>query len=110
MPSIKSKPVSRPWLIVKCAKKLRDADDNFDYNATKWRKDRAAHLAENPLCVLCKKAGILSDATVSDHIKPVRQGGDLWDWSNRQGLCETCHNQKRGRESHSKRNRRVGGY
>jgi len=65
------------------------------YNTTKWRKYRRAYLATHPLCVECQ--GI---ATVVDHITPVRLGGEFWQPSNHQAMCERCHNSKSGRESH----------
>lgn len=112
MPSIKSKQVLRPWAPVKDAQTGRGADDDFDYNSTRWRKDRLAHLSvsENPLCVLCLETGKAVEATVSDHIKPIRQGGSAWDWDNRQALCVGCHARKSGREAHSRRRGGVGGY
>lgn len=60
------------------------------------------HLAANPVCVICATKGLIVSATVSDHIRPVRQGGDPWDWSNRQALCDTCHASKSGREAHGR--------
>jgi len=65
------------------------------YNTTKWRRYRRAYLATHPLCVECQ--GI---ATVVDHITPVRLGGEFWQPSNHQAMCERCHNSKSGRESH----------
>jgi 5-methylcytosine-specific restriction enzyme A len=62
-----------------------------------WRKRRAEYLRENPLCVECKKEGIIRAATVVDHIIPHR--GDpvlFWDESNWQALDATCHNSKTG--------------
>ena len=84
--------------------------DNPLYNTQRWRKDRAAHLSQPTyyrgewypvtLCVKCLERGRVEIATVSDHIVPISQGGDVWDWANRQGLCPTCHNQKSGGEAH----------
>lgn len=109
MPSVKKGSASRPWIPERVVQARVEDETEFDYNSHKWRKDRRMHLSENPLCVVCKASGIVAAATVSDHIQPVRQGGDPWDWSNRQGLCKTCHNQKSGREAHSRRSSRAGG-
>lgn len=71
---------------------------NF-YSLQAWKKDRRAHLNTNPFCASCTKGG--QDyviATVSDHIVPIQEGGDVWDWANRQPLCERCHNVKRAHE------------
>lgn len=67
---------------------------NF-YSLNKWKKDRNAHIHANPFCVECLKIGLHVLATVSDHIQPISQGGAIWDWENRQGLCEIHHNKKR---------------
>lgn len=29
-----------------------------------------------------------------DHIKPINQGGEPYDWSNLQSLCQHCHSTK----------------
>lgn len=68
------------------------------YDNQRHRNLRKLHLQENPLCVMCKKAGRLTEATVYDHIVPVNQGGDPWDESNKQGLCVSCHAKKRQTE------------
>lgn len=58
------------------------------YQTKQWKEDRKQHLIYNPLCEICKKEGRTTEATVSDHIIPIKQGGDKWDWSNRQPLCK----------------------
>ena len=105
MPKL-TKGVKRPWIPkTDYTQQGRVDDAPFDYNGKRWRMNRRAHLVENPLCAECKRKGILSDATVSDHITPIRMGGDPWCWTNRQGLCVTCHAQKSARERHSSRGR-----
>lgn len=72
------------------------------YNSTRWRKLREEVLYENPFCVRCEEMGILEPATVCDHALPIEQGGAIWDRNNLQGLCESCHNSKSGKEAHNK--------
>ena len=56
----------------------------------KWRK---LILARDPRCVLCEKMGVLSPATVADHIVPIEIAPERqYDMSNGQGLCAPCHN------------------
>lgn len=60
----------------------------------KWRKYRVAFLADpdHALCVFCKAKGIVTPATVVDHV--VDHKGDqslFWDPTNHQGLCKPCH-------------------
>jgi 5-methylcytosine-specific restriction endonuclease McrA len=73
------------------------------YSLKAWRDLRAAFLAVHPVCVGCGQ-----EATVVDHIKPIRRGQQLdvlaaLDWSNLQAMCDRCHNQKRGHERHEQR-------
>ena len=60
----------------------------------KWQQKRKAFLMrpENVLCVFCAAKGLVTAATVVDHIKPHR-GDDVlfWDETNWQSLCSSCH-------------------
>jgi len=70
----------------------------------RWRRARAAYLARKPLCVLCKKKGEITPATVIDHI--IRHQGDkklFWDRKNWQGLCDDCHYEKTAEEMRQQR-------
>lgn len=91
----------KPWIPEPQKNKSWNTTD-FDYNSTRWKRDRALHLKYNPLCVDCKKEGRTVPATVSDHKTPISQGGDAWDWDNRQALCESCHNKKSVNERNKK--------
>ncbi|SCX88926.1 5-methylcytosine-specific restriction enzyme A [Butyrivibrio hungatei] len=64
---------------------------------SKWQKARKIFLSrpENFFCVRCKEDGVLTRATVVDHIKPHRGDQELfWDESNWQPLCKKHHDQK----------------
>ena len=68
------------------------------YNCNRWKNLRARFLALHPTCTLCKQRGIITPATVVDHVTPHR--GDevlMWDESNLQGLCSTCHSSAKQR-------------
>ena len=68
------------------------------YNA-RWRRLRQWFLNSHPLCAECNRNGILTAASVVDHIMPHR--GDmalLYDQANLQSLCTTCHNRKTATE------------
>jgi 5-methylcytosine-specific restriction protein A len=54
-------------------------------------------LRANPLCVHCRKAGRLAQATEVDHIRPLHMGGTD-DGANLQGLCHECHRKKTAQE------------
>jgi 5-methylcytosine-specific restriction protein A len=65
----------------------------------RWRRARLTFLASHPLCSgphsQCEQAGIVSAATVVDHVVPHRGDEQLfWDESNWAALCERCHNVK----------------
>lgn len=68
------------------------------YRTYKWRKIRKAHLDANPLCVMCEADGIVTLATVCDHIKPHK--GDLYRFYNGpfQSLCKLHHDSTKARE------------
>ena len=66
-----------------------------EYNTVRWRKLREVILRNEPLCRDCKR----KEATVIDHIKPIRLGGEFWNVWNLQPLCKWCHNKKSGKES-----------
>ena len=59
----------------------------------RWRRRRAAQLAEHPLCAMhLKVTGQLVMATVADHIVPHR-GDPVLFAGSLQSLCASCHNQ-----------------
>jgi 5-methylcytosine-specific restriction protein A len=68
------------------------------YSSKAWRDCRAAYLAEHPLCVECLKQKLYVQATVVDHIVERKQGGDDFDWSNLQAMCNRHHNIKTRRD------------
>ena len=64
----------------------------------KWQQAREGYLKRHPLCVMCKRRGLVVEASVVDHITPHK--GDMalfWDSSNWQALCRLCH------DAHKKR-------
>jgi 5-methylcytosine-specific restriction endonuclease McrA len=62
------------------------------YDSARWRRARAGHLAEQPLCALCARQGRDTAATVVDHVREHRGDYDLfWDPANWQSLCASCH-------------------
>lgn len=64
-----------------------------------WLRLSRHCLREEPLCRYCAERGIVTIATVSDHITPVRVRPDLrLVRSNVQSLCATCHNSTKQKE------------
>ena len=61
----------------------------------KWAGYSRRRLRAHPLCVKCEH-----QATLTDHIIPVKGPGDplFWDESNHQSLCAKCHGVKTATE------------
>ena len=57
-----------------------------------WKKIRDRHMAEYPLCEMCKKQGRLTPAEEVHHIKPLSMGGTNDD-GNLMSLCKSCHSE-----------------
>ena len=60
-------------------------------------RDRAAVLAEEPLCRSCEAIGRVTASAVVDHIVPLAAGGTD-ERGNKQGLCKPCHDAKSAEE------------
>ena len=76
--------------------RLRGSAAERGYDA-KWRRARKLFLQRHPLCANCLSQGVLTPATVVDHIVPHRGDHRLfWDEQNWQPLCKSCHDRKTG--------------
>jgi 5-methylcytosine-specific restriction protein A len=65
----------------------------------RWRRARAAFLAQHPLCAACQAQGRVVPATVVDHVVPHRGDQKLfWDEGNWAPACKPCHDAKTARE------------
>jgi len=67
----------------------RDPNSRKRYGGT-WKRIRAAFLAANPLCVICKQDGRLTPATLVHHKVKLTDGGTN-EWHNLTALCSSCH-------------------
>lgn len=98
----------RPRPSVKTLKSVRDATH---YDA-RWARLSRATLKENPVCycdrvkvwsqgkvitVALASAGTFRPAVLTDHIRPINQGGRMRDPANLQTLCRACHALKTAR-------------
>ena len=78
--------------------RLRDKSAREFYTSLEWRRLRQNFLVEHPFCMECWKSGKLTEATVVDHIIPIKQGGPALEEDNLQALCASCHGSKSIRE------------
>ncbi|XXO39455.1 HNH endonuclease (plasmid) [Lactiplantibacillus plantarum] len=92
---------------------------NEIHKSSKWRRTSELYREANPLCEQClkasqeagKRAGNRADkgldmiqlATSVDHIVPLFAGGEPYDWSNLQSLCDYHHAIKSQREQEQKK-------
>ena len=68
-------------------------------NTRRWKRVRQVVLSFEPLCRICMSHGRVTAASEVDHIVPRSEGGDLYDRSNLQPLCQPCHFDKTAREN-----------
>ena len=95
------KKVNRSWVPERTPFDRERKADDFDYNCRAWRNTRKRKLEKNPLCEQCEAQGIVTPATVVDHIIRVKDGGNGFDEANLQSLCKPHHDSKSGRERHA---------
>ena len=88
---------ARPWIPVTRSGIANRIRDPF-YHTNAWKLASASFLADNPLCVECKKTGRLEQAKVTDHIIPKAVCRDPWDTANWQPLCRNCHSKKSAKD------------
>jgi 5-methylcytosine-specific restriction protein A len=96
---------SRHTLTPEAGKRVRDrAVDARRGNAGqrgydgRWNRARRLFLSEHPLCRMCQAHGIITPATVVDHVVPHRGDPSLfWDRNNWQPLCKRHHDRDKQR-------------
>ena len=79
-------------------KRRTDIEEQAFYKSYRWQKLRKYKLSIDPLCEICLRKEIVKEATMVDHIRPIKKGGDLMATDNLQSLCVSCHNRKKAKE------------
>jgi len=65
------------------------------YNNARWKALRELVLTSEPLCLCCKRYGVVRPAVDVDHIMPLSHSPTLsTNLSNLQALCHACHSRK----------------
>src|SRR3974390_1768688 len=61
------------------------------YDKRRWRRMAKAQRQREPLCAACLKKGIITAATVADHVE-LHRGDPTRFWTGKtQSLCAACH-------------------
>lgn len=95
MPTVPTTSKRKPWEWVKPKDKGWRSTGDKRYDSREWRSLTKLVRSEEPFCRECQKKGVTTLAKVTDHIQAVRLGGNFWERSNLQPLCESCHNGKK---------------
>src|SRR5690348_4661805 len=79
------------------------------YGTARWKRLRLVHLAREPLCAMCTAEGMVTAATVVDHVTPHR-GDVVAFWRGPfQSLCQSHHSSDKQRiENGNKPRVRIG--
>lgn len=68
------------------------------YRSMRWRRLRQQQLQAEPLCRTCDEVGVITPATICDHVEPHR-GDPVKFWAGPfQSLCKPCHDTVKQRE------------
>ena len=69
------------------------------YYSKAWKRMRAIHLLNSPLCECCSLHGYVEIAKDVDHIIPHRGDKKIFNNTNNlQSLCKSCHSRKTNHE------------
>ena len=61
------------------------------YSKASWLRRRKMQLNAHPLCSMCAARGVLTPATVADHVRPHKGDWNLFALGELQSLCKPCH-------------------
>lgn len=70
----------------------RDSKINKRYGS-RWRKIRAAYIAQHPLCEDCLAQGKTTPVQEVHHVLPLEHGGSH-NFANLRSLCKPCHSRQ----------------
>jgi len=68
------------------------------YNNSRWLARRKQQLSAHPLCALCLARGVVTAATVADHVVPHSGDVHLFWYGKLQSLCKLCHDSAKRHE------------
>lgn len=79
---------------------MAKSDWHHLYDTKRWKARRLYQLGIEPLCRLCQERGVLTPATIADHIVPHRGDVTMFFEGELQSLCKRCHD---GTKQHQER-------
>ena len=65
------------------------------YDTAFWQRRRRQQLQQHPLCKFCEQRGLITPATVVDHVEPHRGDWNKFKLGAVQSLCADCHNRSK---------------
>lgn len=71
------------------------------YRTARWQQRREAQLQAEPLCRYCRRKGIITAATVADHVHRHRGQYEAFWCGPLQSLCASCHSSEKRREENA---------
>lgn len=73
-------------------KPKRSVEWQHFYSTPFWVRRRELQMLHHPLCKMCLERGVVTAATVADHVVPHRGDWNLFRLGELQSLCAPCHN------------------
>jgi 5-methylcytosine-specific restriction enzyme A len=87
----------------------RSGRHNKMYQDPRWKRIRAHQLKIDPLCRICERDGVVTPATICDHIEPHRGNVVKFFSGPFQSLCKMCHDSaKKAFENSGKVIKKIG--
>tara|TARA_R110000851_G_C13080364_1_gene565717 strand:- start:756 stop:1088 length:333 start_codon:yes stop_codon:yes gene_type:complete len=75
---------------------LKNKEDAEFYNSRKWRGLSLRYKMYHPVC---ESDNCTQASYYTDHIIPISNGGERWEWANFQALCKRCNAIKTSKQS-----------
>lgn len=73
---------------------------------SRWQRFREGYLRRHPLCSFCERRGLVTPATVIDHIETIADApARRFDEDNLRPLCKPCHDAHTMRAQNERRRR-----
>jgi 5-methylcytosine-specific restriction protein A len=68
------------------------------YQLERWRRRRRLQLKAHPVCAMCAARGLVTTATIADHVVPHHGDWNTFLLGDLQSLCKPCHDRDKRNE------------